>query len=46
MADLSGGVPEESVLGLMGQINEAARALHRLPRRAWRRSTAPRSGPG
>ncbi|MFC0530030.1 enoyl-CoA hydratase/isomerase family protein [Phytohabitans kaempferiae] len=30
-ADLSGGVPEESTLRLMGVINEAARALHRLP---------------
>lgn len=30
-ADVSGGVPDESVLRLMGRIHEAARALHRLP---------------
>lgn len=30
-ADLSAGLPEESVLGMMARINEVARALHRLP---------------
>lgn len=30
-ADLSGGVPEESPMRLMGWIHDAARALHRLP---------------
>jgi 2-(1,2-epoxy-1,2-dihydrophenyl)acetyl-CoA isomerase len=30
-ADLSGGVPQESPVRLMGWIHDAARALHRLP---------------